>query len=124
MRTELALRHSENRIKELGWKNVEMNLRHVRLLPSSKSTFAIGSDMWILMEEQELRNASGTYQFPASPIRIESANGVFDVLDNKVHEQEHEHSGKMEITNKVNRLLYVMFLQITPKRKCSDGKKK
>lgn len=124
MRTELALKHSENRMKELGWKSVEMNLRHVRLLPSSKATFQIGSDVWILMEEQELRNASGTYQFPASPIRIESTNGIFDVLDNKVHEQEHEHTGKMEITNKVNRLLYVMFLQITPKRKCSDGKKK
>ncbi len=124
MRTELALKHSENRMKELGWKNVEMNVRHVRLLPSVKTTFQIGSDVWILLEEQDLRNASGTYQFPASPIRIESTNGVFDVLDNKVHEQEHEHTGKMEITNKLGRLLFVMFLQITPKRKCSDGKKK
>ncbi|MFZ5552493.1 MAG: hypothetical protein ACOZCO_05200 [Bacteroidota bacterium] len=123
MRTELALKHIENRVKERGWKNVEMNLRHVRLLPSSKTTFTIGSDMWVLIEEELLRNASGTYQFPASPIRIESNNGVFDVLDNKVHEQEHEHTGKMEITNKVNRILFVMFLQITPKRRCKHGKK-
>lgn len=124
MRTELALKHIENRVKELKWQKTEMHLRHVRLLPTSKTTFQAGSDLWILVKEQILRNASGAYQFPASPIRVESVNGVFDVLDNRVHEQEHEHTGKIEVTNKVNRIQFVMFLQITPKRKCSNGKKK
>jgi hypothetical protein len=122
MRTELALNLIPERAKELRWNEVEIHFRHIKS-PVGNLIYEAGSDLWILIEEDDLRFDSGTYRFPGTGVRIESPNGIFDLIDTKVAEQEHEHSGKISITNRTSRILFVKFLQITPKRKLKNGKK-
>lgn len=122
MRIELALSQIEQRVKELKWDEVEIHFRHVKS-PIGNVVLQTGSDLWILIEEDDLRFDSGTYRFPGTGVRIESPNGIFDLIDTKVAEQEHEHTGRISITNRTTRLLFVKFLQITPKRKRIHGKK-
>jgi hypothetical protein len=122
MRTELALSLIQERANELRWNEVEIHFRHIKA-PIGNSTYEVGSDLWILIEEDDLRFDSGTYRFLGTGVRIESPNGIFDLIDTKVAEQEHEHTGKILINNRTTRILFVKFLQITPKRKLKHGKK-
>ncbi len=49
-------------------------------------------------------------------ILIVSDTGVYDQVTNKINEMQHEHTGKITITNKINPILHLQFIVVTPKK--------
>jgi hypothetical protein len=49
-------------------------------------------------------------------ITIVSDTGVYDQVTDKTNEIQHEHTGKITITNKLNPILHLQFIVVTPKK--------
>lgn len=116
MRGELALVYADQRMKEIGANEYTIQIRQFGIPATQSITIEGGSDLWILCDETQF-TSSANGSLPASIIRVESENGVYDIRDEEVLELEHEHTGSIKVTNQSSTLLiYVMFLQATPKK--------
>src|SRR5687768_15522102 len=117
MRAELALPLLYARMYELGYKDIEIHVRHVSVPRSQTRKINGGSDTWMLCDEQNIYHINANTFYPGTAVKIESENGVYDPLTEELEELEHEHTGEIILTNRSNQVQYVMFLQATPKIK-------
>lgn len=120
MRAEIAMEYLFSRMCEMGFSSIEIHTRHVSVGRTGTRTIQGGSDLWVLCDEQNIFNLADPGFFQGTAVRIESANGVYDPLDEELEEIIHEHTGEINLSNRSQAVQYVMFLQATPKHK-EDG---
>lgn len=100
-----ALDHIPRRMRELGFEDQYLTrYRH------------------LLIEDQQVLelNADNQYWFFIEPngLLIESERGVFNINDPTINIQQHEHSGKIIISNKtLGTNVWVLFIQVIPQHK-------
>lgn len=106
MNLAFALDFIPRRMKELGFgEQYITRYRHVLV-----------EDKTVL----ELRSHNQFMYFIAPEVlnlTIRSKRGVFCLTDYTINEQQHEHSGKIEIDNQTGQNQYVLFIQVIPKNK-------
>lgn len=97
-------------------------------IPRRMSELGFGEDYitryrHVLVEDKTVLtiNANNQFMYFISPeemnLSIRSKRGVFSLSDYSINEQQHEHSGKIEINNQTGQNLYVLFVQVIPKNK-------
>ena len=71
-------------------------------------------------KEQVVIAATGQYYYLVggftTDVTITSDLGVYDLVTDKTNEAQHEHSGKITITNKLNPILHLQFIVVTPRK--------
>ncbi len=68
----------------------------------------------------EIKAAGQYYYFVggfSSEIRITSETGIYDLIDDKVNEMQHEHTTKLTIVNRSNGILHLQFVVVALKNK-------
>jgi hypothetical protein len=105
MNFSFALDSIPRRMKEMGYgENYLTRYRHVRIEKTPATVFKAHNQLLLFIE-------------PLDSIKIESEKGVYNMLDTKVNEQQHEHSGIVTITNSNGGAVYILFIQVIPLNK-------
>lgn len=99
-----ALDHIPRRMCELGFGNNYLT-RYRQIFSEDNKTVSIDADnqYWYFIEPDGLK--------------IESERGAFDINDTTINIQQHEHSGKITITNNTGVNKWVLFIQVIPQHK-------
>ncbi len=90
----------QKRSKELGWPDFSLRLRQFNLDMGSSFELESYTDFYVLLGQPE-------------DISIESDSGAFDLGDTAISEQQHEHSGTINITNLGNCAKSISLVQVT-----------
>ena len=111
MNIAFALDYIPRRMQELGHgDNYVTRYRHVRV--EDKETITIkAQNQFLLFISPEVIN-----------LRIKSPRGYFNLTDYTINEQQHEHSGNVEVHNDTGQNVYVLFIQVIPKNKSKESK--
>jgi hypothetical protein len=104
MNIVFAMEYIPQRMQELGFdKDYLLRYRHI----------------FISMREPTQLNTEQSIFFFIGPefsqLTIQSPKGIFDLNDYAINEQQHEHTGKIEITNNTGQNLFLVFLEAIPK---------
>ena len=102
MNLAFALDYIPRRMSEMGFGN-NYATRYRHLLVEDKTYIMIDADnqYWYFIEPDDLK--------------IESERGVFDLADKTINIQQHEHSGKIKVSNNTADMdLWVLFIQVIP----------
>lgn len=104
MTTQYVLAYVPRKMKELG----------------AEDRYVLSFRDLTLKNKQSLQiKADGEYYYFVdgftSEIRITSETGVYDLLDDKINEMQHEHTGTLSIVNKGTNLLHLQFIVAIPK---------
>jgi hypothetical protein len=71
-------------------------------------------------KEKVVINATGQYYYLvggfSTDFTIASESGLYDLVTDKTNETQHEHTGKITITNKLDPILHLQFIVVTPKK--------
>jgi hypothetical protein len=99
-----ALDHIPRRMRELGFGDNYLT-RYRHMFSEDKTVLTI--------------NAQNQYWYYLEPIdlKVESDRGVFDLADETINVQQHEHSGKIKLSNNSGRNQWVLFIQVIPQHK-------
>ena len=103
MAPEIIEKEIPRRMREMGHgDNYIRKFRHFSLAPA---------------EQRKIKGEAVYFFFVGdlSGINISSAAGDYDLADTGIKEQQHEHTGKMILTNKTKAILQVQFVQVIPK---------
>ena len=96
-----ALDHIPRRMSELGFGNNYLTrYRQIYSDPAKKVRIDADNQYWYLIEPDA--------------IKVESQRGVFDLSDTAINMQQHEHSGKIIVTNNTGGYKWVLFIQVIP----------
>lgn len=103
MNPQIALEYAQRKLKELNVnENYTLDFRH------------------ITVQDKETIEIEATNQFYylvdgfATTFRISSETGVYDLTDTLLSELKHEHTGKINIQNRVTPILHLQFIVVTP----------
>ena len=111
MNIAFALDYIPRRMKELGHDdNYVTHYRHVRVEDKASVKIRAHNHLLLFISPEDLN------------ITIQSRRGVFDLTDYSINEQQHEHSGVVEITNNTGQNLYALFIQVIPRNKPKNDK--
>lgn len=104
MSEEFALLHIKNRMEELGHgvNYFAPSIRHYTLYGGEKRV-VYAYDEYFFLTQCDVE------------ISISSEFGSYDLTDDRMNEQLHEHQGKITITNNATTLKQISFLQVIPK---------
>lgn len=102
MTINLALEYIPRRMQELG-HGAAYSLRMKQLVLKNLEVRTINAEneLYILIEEPE-------------EISIESDTGAFDYHLTNTNELQYEHSGIIKLTNHLDRIMYLRFIQVIP----------
>lgn len=104
MTTEFALAYIARKMREKGVNDhYLLAFRHVVVKPNRKLEIPASGQIYLLVE--------GFTHL----VRIESDNGVYDLLDAGLNELIHEHTGKITITNRSANYRSFAFVVAIPK---------
>lgn len=102
MNVEFALDFIPRRMKELGYGNDYITRwRYIQLDRISNTVIQANNEYFILIT-------------PPPTLIVKSKNGIFDLYDTALNELQYEHKGKIEIRNRGNVNLFVLFIQVIP----------
>lgn len=103
-----AIELAKYKMKELGvGKKYLLRYRHLQLDAGAVREFRSEQDLYILIDGVE-------------SIKVESKAGVYDLLDQRVNEQQHIHSGLIRVQNTGNSTGTVRFIQVIPRLKMNN----
>ena len=103
MAPEIIASEVVRRMNELGHQdNYIQKFRHISLAPIEQRKVKGYSSYFFLVGE-------------VSGVTISSTAGDYDLNDTGIKEQQHEHTGKLILTNQTKALLQVQFVQVIPK---------
>lgn len=106
MNIAFALDFIPRRMKELGYgENYITRYRHI-LVESGITQVLQVHNQYLYFISPEVINVS-----------IRSKRGIFNLLDYSINEQQHEHSGKVEINNLTGQPVFALFIQVIPQNK-------
>ncbi len=99
-----ALDHIPRRMCELGFGDNYLT-RYRHMFSEDKTVLTI--------------NAENQYWYFIEPtgLKIESERGMFDLNDEAINIQQHEHSGKIKISNDTGLNQWALFIQVIPQHK-------
>lgn len=100
-----ALDYIPRRMRELGFGENYLT-RYRQIFIKDKTSLVIDADnqLWMFIE-------------PDSVVTINSPRGVYDMNDTTINQQQHEHSGKITVSNDSGRDTYILFIQAIPTNK-------
>ncbi|CAN5729305.1 hypothetical protein BH11BAC7_BH11BAC7_21330 [soil metagenome] len=105
MNFAFALDSIPRRMKEMGYgENYLTRYRHVRIEKTPVTIIQAHNQLLLFIE-------------PLDNIKIESEKGIYNMLDAKINEQQHEHSGTVTITSSNSADVYILFIQVIPLNK-------
>jgi hypothetical protein len=106
MNIAFALDYIPRRMQELGHADHYVTrYRHVRVEDKTTVTIKAHNQLLLFISPE------------ANNLRIKSSRGFFNLTDYTINEQQHEHSGVVEIHNDTGQNLYALFIQVIPKNK-------
>lgn len=106
MNIAFALDYLPRRMKELGYgENYLTRYRHMRVEDRTTVSVKAHNQLFLFISPEELN------------ITVKSARGVYNLSDYTINEQQHEHSGTIEISNNTGQNQYLLFIQVIPKNK-------
>ena len=102
MNLAFALDYIPRRMEEMGFGTEYITrYRHVFVEDKKQVTISAYNQYWYFIEPNGLK--------------IESERGVFDIADTAINIQQHEHSGKIKISNDTaNMDVWILFIQVIP----------
>jgi hypothetical protein len=122
MNLAFAMDYIPRRMREMGYgENYLTRYRHLRVGSESggyvgagggvggAAVITVGSTITV-----KAHNQIWLFIEPITNIVVESDKGVFNLADNTINEQQHEHSGVIKITNNTTSVVYALFLQVIP----------
>jgi hypothetical protein len=111
MNLAFALDFIPRRMNELGFgEDYITRYRHVLVEDNATLTFNAYNQFMYFITPEEMN------------LSIRSKRGVFNLTDYSINEQQHEHSGKIEVINQTGQNQYVLFIQVIPKNKSKTKK--
>lgn len=110
MNTNFAIDYIPRRMRELGFGNQYLTRwRQFQVLGGETLHIDADNEYFLLIE-------------PSNLIGVRSKFGVYDQDDEGINEMQYEHRGKIDVVNKSEDPLLVLFIQIIPKHKnCDNG---
>jgi hypothetical protein len=97
-------------MKELGHgENYLTRYRHVRVEDKTTVQLKANNQLLLFITPEDLN------------VVIKSPRGQFNLTDYSINEQQHEHSGIVEIANNTGQNIYALFIQVIPQ---NNSKKK
>ena len=103
MAPEIIEREIRRRMRELGHgDNYFRKFRHFSLAPAEQRKVKGDTVYFFLVND-------------VSGVNISSSAGDYDLSDGGIKEQQHEHTGKLILTNRTKTFLQVQFVQVIPK---------
>lgn len=100
-----ALDYIPRRMRELGYgENYVTRYRHLYVADKTVMKIDADNQLWMFIE-------------PEAVVTISSERGVYDMYDTTINQQQHEHSGKIKVSNNSGRDVYVLFIQAIPTNK-------
>ena len=104
MNIAFALDYIPRRMKELGYgDNYLTRYRHVRVEVKQTVQIKAHNQLLFFISPEE------------NNLNIKSRRGVYNLTDYTINEQQHEHSGVVEINNNTGQNIYALFIQVIPK---------
>lgn len=111
MNIAFALDYIPRRMQELGHgDNYVTRYRHVRVQDKETVTIKAPNQLMLFISPEEIG------------VRLTSSRGFFNLTDYAINEQQHEHSGNVEIHNDTGQNMYALFIQVIPRNKTKASK--
>lgn len=111
MNIAFALDYIPRRMKELGHgENYLTRYRHVRVEDKATVKIKATNQLLLFITPEDLG------------VVVKSTRGVLNLTDYSINEQQHEHSGLVEITNNTGQNIYALFIQVIPQNKPKNSK--
>ena len=103
MIVDFALEYIPRRMRELGYgDDYSIRFANLVLQPSEVRKIEASCEFFILAEEPQ-------------NVNIDSDMGIFDLSFTATNELQYEHQGIITVTNKINAVNNVRFIQVIPK---------
>lgn len=105
MTINLALEYIPRRMQELGYdKDYYIRFRHLILQANEEQNIEAFNQLYFLVAETE-------------NVRVESETGIYDLSEKNVNEMQYEHQGSIHISNYLQGINHLRFIQVIPKTK-------
>ena len=103
MNVEFALAYIHDKMEKLGVvQGYFIKYKHFMIQPLETKIIDAYNEYYFLIQS-------------ANELKVRSVMGVYDMLDTGINEQQHEHQGKITITNSCAAFKDIIFIQVSPK---------